>query len=61
VIGTDGVHRQIVGRVQFSLMVEDVGRVQFNLMMKDVGRVQFSLMVKDNQDQACSGTGGDNF
>jgi hypothetical protein len=24
VIGTNGVHRQVVGRVQFSLMVEDV-------------------------------------
>jgi hypothetical protein len=36
VIGTNGVHRQVVGRVQFS------------------------LIIKDNQNQACSGTGGDN-
>jgi hypothetical protein len=35
-IGTNGVYRQVVGRIQFS------------------------LMIKDDQDQACSGTGGDN-
>jgi hypothetical protein len=36
-IGTNGIHRQIVGRIQFS------------------------LMVKNNQNQAYSGTGGDNY